>query len=119
VHVRIEGFQDGDYGECRLLGRTLGSSGTLVLKRATRLRIQENDILHGYHNLEVVPFRAYAQLPTLTAILKWILEVVSCESVQHRLQFCLDHLGFINVAVSSTGGTEKTRKGAVQASTVG
>jgi hypothetical protein len=31
-------------------------------------------------------------------IFKCILEVVFCESVQHRLRFCLDHLSCVKMA---------------------
>jgi hypothetical protein len=42
-------------------------------------------------SLKVVPFHAYAPFPALMQFFKCILEAVFCESVQHRLQFCLDH----------------------------
>jgi hypothetical protein len=48
--------------------------------------------------LEVVPFRAYELFPMLLQFFKGLLEVVSCESVQHRLQFCLDHLSCVKMA---------------------
>jgi hypothetical protein len=48
--------------------------------------------------LEVVPFRAYAPFPARLPFLNASLEVVFCEGVQHRLQFCLDHLIYIKMA---------------------
>jgi hypothetical protein len=48
--------------------------------------------------LEVAPFCAYASFPALLPILKCILEVVFCEGVQHRLQFCLDDLSCVKMA---------------------
>jgi hypothetical protein len=41
--------------------------------------------------LEVVPFRAYAPFPVLLTYFQYVLEVLLCESVWHRLRLCLDH----------------------------
>jgi hypothetical protein len=51
--------------------------------------------------LKIVPFHSYALFPGILPYLKRIPEVVFCESVQHHLQFCLDHLSCVNMAVSS------------------
>jgi hypothetical protein len=48
--------------------------------------------------LEIVPFLTYAPFPALLPFFKCILEVVFCEGVQHRLRFCLLHLGSIKMA---------------------
>jgi hypothetical protein len=42
--------------------------------------------------LQVVTFLAYAPFPALRPFLKFVLEVVFCEGVQHPLRFRLDHL---------------------------
>jgi hypothetical protein len=47
-------------------------------------------------NLEVVPFLTYAPFPVLLSFSKFILEVVFCEDVQHRL--CLDNLNRVKIA---------------------
>jgi uncharacterized Fe-S radical SAM superfamily protein PflX len=41
-------------------------------------------------NLELVPSQAYAAFPAFLPFLKCTLEVVFCESIQHRLRFSLD-----------------------------
>jgi hypothetical protein len=47
---------------------------------------------------KVISFCAYAPFPALLPFLKCILEVVFCESVQHRLRFCLNHLNCVKMA---------------------
>jgi hypothetical protein len=47
--------------------------------------------------LEVVPFCTYAPFPAFLPFFKCVLVVVSCEGVQHRLQFCLDHLNCLKM----------------------
>jgi hypothetical protein len=42
-------------------------------------------------NFDVVPFRVHVLFPALLTIFKSIMEDVFCDSVQHRLRFCLDH----------------------------
>jgi hypothetical protein len=42
--------------------------------------------------LEVVPFREYSPFTAILTPVKCILKYVFCESVQHRLRFCLDRL---------------------------
>jgi hypothetical protein len=42
--------------------------------------------------LEVVLFSEYALFPAVLPFLKYILEIVFGEGVQHRLLFCLGHL---------------------------
>jgi hypothetical protein len=61
--------------------------------------------------LEVLPSRAYAPFPALLPFFKFVLEVMFCEGVQHRLRFCLDHLSWAKVEafLSSTGETKKSR----------
>jgi hypothetical protein len=48
--------------------------------------------------LDVVPFRAYSPFLAHLPFLKCILEVLFCESVQHRLRFCLDHFSYVKIA---------------------
>jgi hypothetical protein len=48
--------------------------------------------------LDVAHFRVYASFPELLPIFKCVLEVVFCESIQHRLRFCLDHLSCVKMA---------------------
>jgi hypothetical protein len=48
--------------------------------------------------VEVVPFRAFAPFPVIPLFFKFILEVVFCEGVQHRLRFYLDHLTCVKMA---------------------
>jgi hypothetical protein len=68
--------------------------------------------------IEVVRFCAYAPFPALLPFLKFILEVVLCEGVQHCLRFCLSHLSYIETAVSSIGKTEKSHRRPSQMSRV-
>jgi hypothetical protein len=46
-------------------------------------------------NLKVVPLGTYAPFPALLPLLKCILEVMICEGVQQRLQFCFDHVSCV------------------------
>jgi hypothetical protein len=48
--------------------------------------------------LEVVPFRVYAPFAKLLLFLKFIMEVVFYEDVQHRLRFCLDRINCLKMA---------------------
>jgi hypothetical protein len=45
--------------------------------------------------LEVVLFHMYALFPALLPFFKCILEVLFSEGIEHRLQFCLDHLNYV------------------------
>jgi hypothetical protein len=60
--------------------------------------------------LEVVPFHVYAPFLALLPFFKCMAEVVFCESIQHCLRFCLDHLNSVKMAAfqfqSSIGETE-------------
>jgi hypothetical protein len=62
---------------------------------------------------EVAPFSEYEQFPAFLKFFKCILEVVFCESVQHRLRFCLHDLDYVLngdlSAIYSIGETEKRR----------
>jgi hypothetical protein len=71
--------------------------------------------------LEVVSVRAYAVFPELLLFVEVILEAVFCESVQHRLRFCLDHLSCQNggISILSSIGETKKVKGPSQASRLG
>jgi hypothetical protein len=65
--------------------------------------------------LKVVPFHAYAPLSALLQFFKCILEIVFCESVQHHLRLCLNHLSYIQMAAFqlylTIRETEKSRVG--------
>jgi hypothetical protein len=50
--------------------------------------------------LEAIPFNKYSPYPALLPFFKFILEIVLCEGVQHRLQFCLDHLRYVKMAAA-------------------
>jgi hypothetical protein len=49
-----------------------------------------------YHQSSPLP--RICTVPSVSAMFTCILEVVICECVQHRLQFCLDHLNCIKMA---------------------
>jgi hypothetical protein len=48
--------------------------------------------------LEADPFRAYAPFSALLPLFKYVLEIVFCEAVQHRLRFCLDHFKCVKLS---------------------
>jgi hypothetical protein len=48
------------------------------------------------------------------AIINCTLKVVSCEGVQHRLRFYLDHISYAKIVVSSIENTQKVEEGQVR-----
>jgi hypothetical protein len=48
--------------------------------------------LTGHRHPRSIPLPSVCTVPSTSAILKCILEIVFCEDIQHRLRFCLDYI---------------------------
>jgi hypothetical protein len=95
---------------------------SIISRTGTAIWSKTNFGPTGHHHPQGSPIPHVCTVPSASATFKCILNVVFCEGGQHRLRFCLDHLGCVKMAALQFYLQQENREklqGPSQASRVG